>query len=218
MTTPTVDLTTLGWHFAPLDGKLHYSSRLVIKPGKTFRLPKRARLELCATGFHASVLPLDALRYGKGPLVSRVLLSGTIIDGGDKHVARERTHLWIADATTTLHEFSVFAAELALDRREAKGHKIDPRSRAAIEAKRAWLRGDINNRQLAAAEAAARAAAEASTWAAARAAALAATWAATEAAAWAAAWSARAAAWAACWDELNADLTRRLEALAAGMA
>jgi len=81
-----------------------------------------------------------------------------------------------------LHEFACRCAELALRLIE----NPDPRSVAAIEAKRSWLRGEITDSELAAA------------WSAARDAACAAAWAA---AAWAAAWAAaRAAARDAAWD------------------
>ena len=88
----------------------------------------------------------------------------------------------------TLHEFACVCAERALRRVE----NPDPRSVAAIEAKRAWIKGEISDAELAAARDAA--------WVAARDAARGAAWAATmdaaSAAAWAAAWAAaRDAAW-----------------------
>ena len=92
-----------------------------------------------------------------------------------------------------LHKFACLCAERALSRVE----NPDPRSIAAIAAKRAWLRGEITDAELKLAEGAARDAASA----AARDAASDAAWAAARAAAWAAAWAAaRAAAWAAAWD------------------
>jgi len=120
-----------------------------------------------------------------------------------------------------LHEFACRCAENALKLVD----NPDPRSVAAIEAKRAWLRGEIDNNQLDAAwdaaQAAARAAALAAAWAAAldaawaaaldtaqaaaRAAALAAAQAAARAAALAAALdAAQAAAQAAVWDAVRA--------------
>ena len=82
-----------------------------------------------------------------------------------------------------LHEFACLCAEQAL----ALIDNPDPRSVAAIAEKRAWLRGEITDKQLAAARAAARDAA----WAAAWDAAWAAAWAAACAAAWAAACAAQ---------------------------
>lgn len=83
-----------------------------------------------------------------------------------------------------LHEFACWCAEDALSHVE----NADERSWNAIKVKRAWLRGEVSDAELAAAEAAAadaaRSAAEAAAWSAARAAA--------EAAAWPATWSAAA--------------------------
>lgn len=98
----------------------------------------------------------------------------------------------------TLHEFACRCAEEALKLVE----NPDPRSVAAIEAKRRWLRGEIGDEELSAARSAAWAAesavwaAESAAWAAARSvardAALSATLAARAAAK--AAWAARSAA------------------------
>ena len=73
----------------------------------------------------------------------------------------------------------------------------DPHPQAAIDAKRAWVRGEITGDELAAARAAA--------WAAARDAAWDAAWGAAWATAWATAWdAARAAAWATARDAAGA--------------
>ena len=85
-----------------------------------------------------------------------------------------------------LHEFACRCAEYALSFVD----NPDPRSIAAIDAKRKWLRGEIKDKELRAARAAARDAA----WAAARDAARAAAWDAAWDAAWAAAWAAANAA------------------------
>lgn len=79
-----------------------------------------------------------------------------------------------------LHEFACRCAEYALSFVESP----DPRSIAAIVAKRKWLRGEITDAELDAARAAATAAAKDAVWDAARAI----TPAAAMAAAWAAAW------------------------------
>ena len=63
-----------------------------------------------------------------------------------------------------LHEFACVCAERALRRVK----NPDPRSVAAIEAKRAWMKGEISDAELAAARDAARAAARDAAWAAAR--------------------------------------------------
>jgi hypothetical protein len=104
-------------------------------------------------------------------------VGGKIICGDDKLVASERTVLWMFDATNVLHEMACISATTALLIAEVD----DPRCWAAIEAKRAWLRGELDDAGLDAA------------WAAA--------WDAADAADAAAA--ARAAARAAAWDEQN---------------
>ena len=85
-----------------------------------------------------------------------------------------------------LHEFACRCAEYALSFVD----NPDPRSIAAIDAKRKWLRGEIKDKELRAARDAARDAA----WAAAWAAAWYAAWAAADAAAGDAAWYAASAA------------------------
>jgi hypothetical protein len=109
-----------------------------------------------------------------------------------------------------MHLFACEVAEKALVTEREAGREPDPRSWAAIEAKRAWVYGKITNGELAAAREAAWAAARAA-WAVAREAARevarAAAWAAAREAARTAAWAAareavreaREAAWAAEW-------------------
>lgn len=218
-TTMTVDHSKRYWHFLNADCRLVYGSRDMVEAGKTYRAI--GPLALCNNGMHASERAIDALFYAPGPVVCRVALGGEILVGADKVCARTRTVLWMADASTVLHEFATWAADWILDRLEAKGFPIDPRSRAAPEAKRRWLRGEITDAELDAAGAAAWDAARAAAWnaagAAARNAAWDAAWGAARAAARdAASAAARAAARAAAGDILNAELTRRLLALAPG--
>ena len=186
------------WHFLTEDGAMQWKCGRVLKPkvGQTLtRDPDK--LELCSYGLHASVRLIDALQYAPGPILCRVEMGGRIIKGDDKLVASERTVLAMFDATRTLHEFAVWCAREAL----AQIKDPDKRSLAALEAKEAWLRGEISDAELGAARAAAWAAARAAAGDAARAAARAAAWDAARdvarAAARAAAWD---AAWAAAWD------------------
>lgn len=205
----------LGWHFVADDGLLRDGQKV---EAKTYSVDTQKRgLELCHWGLHASERAVDALSYTPGSIVCRVELSGEILRDTDKLCASTRRVLWMADATRTLHEFACWASEWILDKLEAESDfHADPRSRAAIAAKRAWLRGEITNQQLDAAGAAAYAA-----WDAAGAAAGVAAGVARDAAG-AAAGAAGYAAWAA-WDArdardarvvLNDKLTEMLMALA----
>jgi hypothetical protein len=212
----------LGWHWLPDNGCLQHPPHTKVEVGQT--LTAEGPLELCENGMHASLRALDALQYAPGAIVCRVELSGEIVEGHDKLCARHRKVLAMADATKTLHEFACWCAEQALLREREAGRVPDPRSWAAIEVKRRWLKGEANDAELdaawAAAEAAVRAAVRA--WAAARDAIRAAAWDAIRAAAWAAAWAAalaavraavRAAAWAADWDAQNTKLEEMLNDL-----
>ena len=203
------------WHFAA--DKLRDGRPL---PGRGETLVHDGPVVPCESGLHGSVRALDALKYAPGQMVAHCELRGTIVPhGADKHAASERHMLTgYVDATRVLHEFACWCATQALDREEAAGRKVDPRSRAAIACKLAWLDGRATDAELNAARAAARAAAWDAAWAAAWDAAMA----AARAAAWDAAWAAardaaRAAAWDAAWDaaraEQNAELERRLSAL-----
>ena len=202
----------LAWHFLPENGRLAYTNRPVKVGGANTVKPP---IVPCQRGLHASVRAIDALEYAPGPVVCRVECSGEIVPhGGDKLACSRRKVLAMADATTLLHEFACWCAEQAL----ARAQDPAPRSVAAIAAKRAWLRGEIGDRELAAArEAAWAAAGEAAREAAWEAAGEAAREAAWEAAGAAARAAARETAWVAARvaarEAQNAELEARLFAL-----
>ncbi len=185
--------TIEAWHFLRKDGRLNYPPYTKIRPGVTLKV--KVPIALCGPGLHASLKALDALSYAPGAIVCRVRMSGDIIHGPDKLVASERTVIWMADATTLLHEIAAWVGRRVLKRERRAGREPDKRSWGALKAKQLWLQGKISDKEL---EAAARAA-----WAAR--AAMRASWAgiqtvwnAKRAAAWTAAWeAARAAAWVA---------------------
>jgi hypothetical protein len=224
-----------GWHFIRRTRKLAHGDGRRVKPGEVYSVPPP--IALCDRGLHASERVLDALRYAPASnklIACRVWLAGKIIRGNDKAVATRRRVEWMVSADRILHEFAVWcgwAAQLAIP-------QPDPRCIAALRAKEAWLRGDIDDKELDAARDAARDA-QGAAWAAARDAAQAAAWAAAwaaqsgvwiaaQGAAWAAtrdaqgaAWgAAQGAAWAAtrvaaanaAWDAAEAELVRRFEA------
>src|SRR5690606_26484179 len=147
------------WHFLAENKRLGYGDRRLVRVGHTFRCDPD-RIALCDYGFHASVKALDAIYYARGPIACRVEMGGLIIRGDDKIVASERTVLAMVDATRILHEFACWCAERALRLVDDP----DPRSLAAIEAKRKWLRGEIMDAELGAAGAAAWDAAMAAAW------------------------------------------------------
>jgi hypothetical protein len=206
-------MSMLYWHFLRYDRRMQFAPWTLVEAGKTYTAV--GELGLCENGLHASFRAMDALKYAPGCIVCRVSLSGERQVDSDKVCARSRTVLWLADAGLTLHEFACLLAEQTLVRAAAAGHKTDPRSLAAVAAKRAWLRQEISDEALDEAREAA--------WAAARA-----TYRGTEAAIAEAAArnaarnSARSAAWTIAGavhgvlghSEINADLERLLLALA----
>jgi hypothetical protein len=146
------------WHFLRDDNRLQFGERELVEVGKTLRV--EGELKLCEHGLHASHKAIDALQYAPGPIVCRVTLGGEIVEDTDKAVAQERTVLWMADATNTLHEFACRCAETALKTAKVE----DVRCWAAIETKRKWLNGEATDAELTAARAAAWATARAAAW------------------------------------------------------
>lgn len=199
---------TLAWHFT-CGWKLRDGTPLEI--GRTYRYG--GELGICSSGLHASRRLLDALLYAPGTVVSRVECWGVGEEHDDKFVCSHRRVLGAIDAEYLLHDLACVFAEHIY---ECYGDD-DDRCRAAIQAKRDWLRGDISDSELATAKSAAWFAASPASdtaWATARSAwfagAAGAARCAVEAAkfaadtAWFAAEAARFAARAAVWAEMNA--------------
>ena len=149
------------WHFLKDNGAMRWKCGSVLKPkvGQTLRVDPD-KLKLCKFGLHASKRAIDALEYAPGAIICRVEVGGLIIHGDDKLVASERTIIAMADATDTLHEMACWSAERTLELIK----NPDPRSVAAIAAKRAWVRGEITDKKLDAARDAAWDAAWVSAW------------------------------------------------------
>ena len=199
----------LAWHFT--EGAILRGGQ-PLEVGKTYTYG--GDVEICKSGYHASRRLIDALRYAPGAQISRVECWGDVQEQNDKLVARNRTVLWTLDATMILHEFACRVAEIAL----SKVVNPDPRSLAAIKAKRKWMKGKISDKELDAARSAARpvawSAARSAAWYAAESsaesAARSAAWYAAESAAWSASWSAERSA---AWSHFDKLLTQMVEAL-----
>ncbi len=219
---------TLAWHWLAEDRRLQFNTREVVQVGQTLKVDPP--ITLCLRGLHASVRALEALGYAPGPIVCRVEMGGEMVYSDDKLCATERTVLWMANATKTLHEFACWCAMTALERERKAGREPDIRCWNAIEVKLRWLRGEATDEELVAAKVAARVAASpvarvaakvaarvaacAAAYDAAWDAACAAAWDAVYDAAYDAAWvAARAAAWDAAWNAQNTELERRLNLL-----
>ena len=146
-------------------------------------------------GLVASPDPLAALSGAPTDVtvIHRVRLGGLIVGPEKgKYAAQECMVLWAADCERTLRLVAADYAERDLLRERALGREPDARSWAAVEAARAYARGEIDGRALRAAWAASPA--DAAAWAAATWAAVAARSAAWSAAAGEAVWAAEGAA------------------------
>jgi hypothetical protein len=182
------------WHFVPSNLKLAHSGEPV-EVGRTYHV--EGKIIPCENGLHGSVRLLDALAFASSSILTRCSYGGEIVHESDKLAASERTILWLGDIDQILHEAACVFAEGAL----RIGKVTDPRSWAAIEAKRKWLRGEITDKELAAAGDVAWVFAGDVAWDAARVAAWDAAWAAARVAAGNAADAAvRDAARVAAWD------------------
>ena len=147
--------TIYAWHLGT--GVLGYGDGRNVFKGMILEVDP-GRIGLCDYGLHACKDIIGTLKWGSGTVLSLVTCGGRIIYGRDKFVCSNRTHLAVADITMTFHEIACWCAEQALALVDP-----DPRSVAAVAAKRAWIRGEIDDQELAAAADAARAAADART-------------------------------------------------------
>ena len=155
--------TMKAWHFVTNDKRLGYGDGRIVEVGNTYEIPDKSRpIKLCEYGMHASVRALDALQYAPGYVCCLVEFGGKIIEGDDKVVvvAESRKVLKMIDATNILHEMACISAETALRIADVQ----DPRCWQSIEAKRAWVRGEISDSELDAAIAAAMDAAMDAAW------------------------------------------------------
>ena len=142
----------LYWHFIRSDG--HFTRDLAnvkAEVGQTLCRDEHDPMP-CYYGLHASERALDALNYAPGTMACLVTLGGKIVhdkDDGDKVAAQRRTIVAMADVEKELHEFALWCAERALQ------HISNPDvTKAVLDAKRAWLRGEMDDDALdAAAEA-----------------------------------------------------------------
>jgi len=113
--------------------------------GETRRM--NGKLSLCERGYHSSPTPADALRYPLGPILCLVEVSEPVMRDKTKQVSASRTLLKAVDVLRTLHEQACRIARDVLPIWERR-YPQDMRPRRAIEAKEAWLRGELSDEAL----------------------------------------------------------------------
>lgn len=179
----------LAWHFVADDKKLRYGSDLTVEPGYIYTETDK-ELVLCEKGMHVSKSVYEALNYAPGSILCRVKVWGSVIEGEDKIVGRNREVLEMKDVSSELRLWGCWCV------RRVWHLLTDERSRNAVEVAERFAIGKATKEDMDAAWDAA--------WAAARAAARDAAWAAARDAA-------RAAARAAAWDAARAEQSKELE-------
>jgi len=140
----------LAWHFLAKDGRLCTHNGMAkwrdtkVRPGVTY--VHRGPIEMCLHGLHACESPLDALLNAPGPIACRVECwdrlekeNDPYCSGISKLVCGHRKVLWMCNASKALRKFAVMNADYALD----SAFCVDNRSRAAVEAARAQLKGSM---------------------------------------------------------------------------
>ncbi len=147
------DQRILCWHFLPADGRLANGDGRKVVVGGTLSVEGKIKLQdrhSNGWGLHGSWRILDALGYASGPCVERCEVWGDVAWGVDQLAGRHRRTLAMADASDVLHHFACDWAERALWGVALQtGRAPDPRSLAAIETKRRWLRGEATDEELA---------------------------------------------------------------------
>ena len=174
----------IAYYFAPENNKLRYGDNREIVVGESHTVDCKPKC--CERGLHASLRPIDALKYAPGNQLYIVNITGSVDSNDDKICGTSRLYIdKIPNCGELLREFSrLVALKVML--------KELPNANPVIFK---YLRtGDIKLRS------AAESAAESASWSAAESAAESAAWSAAESAAWSAAESAsRSAAWSAAW-------------------
>jgi hypothetical protein len=197
-------MRVFAWHFTAKNAKLGFGDgrKIVVGEALTVLVPGThgERIACCQYGLHGSRQIIDALQYAQGPMLQRVIISGTIAEQDDKLCGSCRRCMAMADATQLQWLFARWCALQQVHLWEPPQIVLDflttgdPKKRDA-----AWDSASTAARD--AANTAARDAARDAAWDAARDAARDAAWDAARAAAWDAA---RDAAWAAtntaAWD------------------
>jgi hypothetical protein len=115
----------------------------------------KGKLDMCHSGFHASVRAIDAMQHINCEILALVEVRGEHLEQDDKQCWSEmrvvRAYEWTKPDSVAL---AIYCAELVVGIYE-KQHPDDKRPRQAIEAAKAWLNDPTEeNRQAAAAYAA----------------------------------------------------------------
>lgn len=147
MTTKT-PATILAWHF--LKANMTTTSGHDTKPWKVGQ--KRSvhgPLIICKHGFHSSPTPGDAGPYAPGSMLCLVEISQPADTQPDKYVSRTRKLLQAVDVSALQREIVCDLADELMAQEEAAGLTVPQACKDSVAAGRAYLRGEINDEELA---------------------------------------------------------------------
>ena len=123
--------------------------------GEDRTIKSKKPLVLCQRGYHSSPTAWDGLPYAPGPILCVVEISEPegmdVTEHEAKYVSRTRKLVAFVNIEKELRQFAIDCAERALLREREHGREPDARFWAAIEAAKAFLRGEITPEELAAA-------------------------------------------------------------------
>jgi hypothetical protein len=123
-----MEKTITGWHFVA-SNRLARDGITLIEPGYTYSTDE-PNIVPCFSGLHLSENAIDALKHAPGLVVCRCELTGELVSHGDpidKWIGRERTVLWMADATNVVLLWTCWCVRQIWDQLK------DERSKRAIE-------------------------------------------------------------------------------------
>jgi hypothetical protein len=99
------------WHFLASDRRMQHTGEVIVA-GETYRVEEP--LIMYRHEPHACRRAIDALESAPGPIACRVRLGGEYEEENGTFVARERTVLWMLDATEILHMLArLYALDVA---------------------------------------------------------------------------------------------------------
>ena len=133
------------WHFLPANRKIsgHNEKAYV---GMTSEVSGEIVPE--KWGLHASKRALQAAFWAPSLLLTRVELSGTIVEGDRKIAASERKILWTGDATEPFYDWAIERARAAIDAENKAGRTIDKPLLDALCACLDWRNGRISYEEM----------------------------------------------------------------------
>ncbi len=143
------------WHFSTGELRFDYAGTKV-KAGLILETDDNPIPD--KVGFHASVKPLDALRFfairpNDRKMISRVKLRGQIVEDGvsqrgTRLTAQRREHLWVADAQDSLESFALSFLDLVFDWLKKDNILISDIIFEALNERKRYLEGNSSRQQV----------------------------------------------------------------------